>query len=146
LSEGSKELTPQVSLQESSLQQLTSLASQGDTLAQFALGLRYATGSDAPQDYTEAVRWFSSAADRGQVLSQSTLAAYYLAGRGVPQDFRKGYFWALVAQSAGDDASRARIPLLVSRLNRNDLVEIQHQAEEWLKLHRVQSKPAAAHK
>jgi TPR repeat protein len=50
------------------------LAPQGDTLAQFALRLRYATGSDAPPDYTAAVRWFSSAADRGHVLAQSTLA------------------------------------------------------------------------
>jgi hypothetical protein len=36
----------------------------------------------------------------------------------------------------------ARIQLLVSRLNRNDLVEIPHQAEECLKLHPHTSKPA----
>jgi TPR repeat protein len=70
------------------------------------------------------------------------LGAYYWAGRGVQQDFRKAYFWALLAQSAGDDASRARVPFLVSRLTRNDLVAVQQQAEDWMNQHRQLNKPA----
>ena len=142
-SEQSKELNRQAFLEGSSLQDLRALAAQGDALAEFTLGLRYSTGSDAPQDYTEAVRWFSSAAERGQVMAQSRLGAYYWAGRGVTQDLRKAYFWALLAQSAGDDASRARVPFLVSRLNRDDLLAIQRQAEDWLKQHRATSKSTA---
>ena len=139
-SEQSRELNRQAFLEGSSLQDLRDLATQGDALAEFTLGLRYATGSDAPQDYTEAVRWFSSAAERGHVMAQSTLGAYYWAGRGVTQDFRKAYFWALLAQSQGDDASRARVPFLVSRLSREDLLAVQRQADDWMKQHRAQSK------
>jgi hypothetical protein len=142
----SQELSRQVSLEAASLEDLRTLASHGDALAEFTLGLRYATGSDAPQDYAESVRWFSSAADQGHVMAQSTLGAYYWAGRGVPQDFRKAYFWALLAQSAGDEASRARVPFLVSRLTRDDLVKVQHQADDWMKQHRQPGKPPAGKK
>ncbi len=146
LAERNPDLARQARLEGNSLEELRKLASQGDTLAQFTLGLRYATGSDVAQDYTEAVRWFSSAADQGHVLAQSTLGAYYWAGRGVPQDLRKAYFWALLAQSGGDDASRARVPFLVSRLTRVDLLEIQQQADDWMKQHRLQGKPSPARK
>jgi GAF domain-containing protein len=120
----------------SSLDELKTFANSGDEVAEFDLGLRYATGSDVPQDYAEAVHWFSQAAEKGHVLAQSTLGAYYWAGRGVPQDFNKAYFWALLAQSGGDDASRARVPFLASRMNRSDILAIQQQANDWTKLHR----------
>jgi putative methionine-R-sulfoxide reductase with GAF domain len=143
--EQSKDLNLQASLESSSLEDLRGMAAHGDSLAEFTLGLRYATGSDAPQDYSEAVRWFSAAAEQGHVMAQSTLGAYYWAGRGVPQDFKKAYFWALIAQSAGDEASRARVPFLVSRLNRGEIIAVQHQVEDWMKQHR-QSKPTPAKK
>jgi GAF domain/PilZ domain/Sel1 repeat len=141
--EQSKDLNRQASLEGTTLEGLRGMAANGDSLAEFTLGLRYATGSDAPQDYSEAVHWFSAAAEQGHVMAQSTLGAYYWAGRGVPQDFRKAYFWALIAQSAGDEASRARVPFLVSRLNRNELISVQHEVENWMKQHR-QSKPTPA--
>ncbi len=127
----------------SSVDELKTFANRGDASAEFDLGLRYATGSDVPQDYAEAVRWFSMAAEKGHVLAQSTLGAYYWAGRGVPQNFNKAYFWALLAQSAGDDASRARVPFLASRMNRSDILAIQRQADDWTKLHRS-GKPTPA--
>ena len=141
----SNDLDRQASFESASLADLKTWASRGDALAEFTLGLRYATGSDAPQDYTEAVRWFLAAADQGHVMAQSTLGAYYWAGRGVPQDFRKAYFWALLAQSAGDDASRARVPFLISRLTRVDLLQVEQQAEDWMKRH-PPAKPAAGRK
>ena len=69
-----------------SLDALRHLAEQGDATAQFALGIRYATGNEVKQDYTEAARWFSLAAERGEVKAQSVLAAYYWDGTGVPKD------------------------------------------------------------
>jgi TPR repeat protein len=115
-------------------------------LAEFTLGLRYATGSDAPQDYGEAARWFAMAAERGHVLAQSTLVTYYWAGRGVPQDLKKAYYWGLLAQSAGDQASRSRVPFLAARLNHEDLISVQHQANDWIKQHHLPGKPSASQK
>jgi hypothetical protein len=132
-------------IEASSLDDLKTFANRGDSIAEFDLGLRYATGTDVPQDYGEAVRWFSQAAEKGHVLAQSTLGAYYWAGRGVPQNFNKAYFWALLAQSGGDEASRARVPFLASRMTRQDILAVQEQANDWSKLHRQTGKPTPAH-
>ncbi len=119
------------------------LAEQGDPAAEFAMGAHYVTGEDVAQDYPQAVRWFSLAADHGHVTAQSTLGAYYGIGRGVPQDYTKAYFWSILAQAGGDEASKYRIPGLVSHLTRPQIVAIQQQANNWLKEHQIaSSKPS----
>jgi putative methionine-R-sulfoxide reductase with GAF domain len=142
-SEQSSNLNGQATLGGTKLEDLKGLADQGDPGAEFTLGLRYATGSDAPQDYGEAARWFSKAAERGHVLAQSTLVTYYWAGRGVPQDFKKAYYWGLLAQSAGDEASRSRVPFLAARLDHEDLITVQHRANDWIKQHHLPGKPSS---
>jgi hypothetical protein len=144
--EQSSHLNRRATLEGNKLQDLKALADQGDPLAEFTLGLRYATGSNAPQDYGEAARWFSMAAERGHVLAQSSLVTYYWAGRGVPQDLKKAYYWGLLAQSAGDEASRSRVPFLAARLNHEDLILVQHQANDWIKQHHLPGKPSASPK
>ncbi|MBZ5704897.1 MAG: GAF domain-containing protein [Acidobacteriia bacterium] len=126
----------------SNLEGLRKLAEQGDAAAQFAMGARYATGEEVKQDYTEAVRWFALAAEQGHVNAQAMLGAYYGVGRGVPQDFSKAYFWSILAQAGGDEASKYRIPLLVSHMSRAQVIAAQQQANEWLKQHQIASKPA----
>src|SRR6185437_9968385 len=56
-----------------SVQHLRRQAEAGDPEAAFELGARYASGEDAPQNYTEAVKWFTQAANGGQVLAAATL-------------------------------------------------------------------------
>ena len=127
----------------SDFESMRKLAEQGDPAAQFAMGAHYVTGEDVAQDYPQAVRWFSLAADHGHVTAQSTLGAYYGVGRGVPQDFSKAYFWSILAQAGGDEASKYRIPGLVSHLTRAQIVAIQQQANNWLTEHHMaSSKPS----
>lgn len=123
---------------------LRKLAEQGDPTAQFSVGAAYATGDDVPQDYAEAVRWFSMAAEQGHVVSQATLGAYYWAGRGVPQDQIKAYFWSVLAQAGGDEASKYRVSVLASRMTRAQVAAAQQQANDWIKEHQVlsQNRPA----
>ena len=45
-------------------------AEQGDTTAQFNLGVRYATGEGVPQDDAEAVQWYRLAAEQGLANAQ----------------------------------------------------------------------------
>jgi TPR repeat protein len=118
---------------------LRKLAEQGDAAAQFAVGAKYATGDEAPQDYAEAIRWFSMAADQGHVISQATLGAYYWAGRGVPQDLGKAYFWSVLAQTGGDQASKYRVAVLASRMSRSQVLAAQQQANDWIKQHQLAS-------
>lgn len=122
---------------------LRQLATQGDPSAQFAMGVHYATGEDVPQDYNEAVRWFTLAAEQGQVMAQATLGAYYWAGRGVPQDLQKAYFWAVLAQAGGDEASKVRVAFLSSRMRRADILAAQQRADEWIKERQLLSSAAS---
>ena len=126
------------------LQGLRKLADQGDAAAQFSVGAAYATGDDVPQDYAEAVRWFSMAAEQGHVVSQATLGAYYWAGRGVPQDQVKAYFWSVLAQAGGDEASKYRVSVLASRMTRSQVAAAQQQANDWIKEHQVLSQNSPA--
>lgn len=123
---------------------LRTLAQNGDAAAQFAVGAAYATGDDVPQDYSEAVRWFSQAAAQGHVVAQATLGAYYWAGRGVAQDLVKAYFWSVLAQAGGDEASKYRVAVLTSRMSRSQVLVAQQQANEWIRDHHLPGKTAKA--
>jgi putative methionine-R-sulfoxide reductase with GAF domain len=126
------------------LESIRKLAEQGDAAAQFSVGARYATGEDVPQDYAEAVRWFAMAAEQGHVVAQATLGAYYWAGRGVPQDLVKAYFWSVLAKAGGDEASKYRVSVLASRMNRAQIEAAQQLANDWIKEHQAITQNAAA--
>src|SRR5271167_2068525 len=126
------------------LEGMRKLAEQGDPAAQFSVGAHYATGEDVPQDYAEAVRWFSMAAEQGHVVSQATLGAYYWAGRGVHQDLVKAYLWSVLAQAGGDEASKYRVAHLASRMTRAQITDAQQQANDWIKEHQSVSQNSSA--
>ena len=126
------------------LEGIRKLAEQGDATAQFSVGARYATGEEVPQDYSEAVRWFSMAAEQGHIAAQATLGAYYWVGRGVPQDLVKAYFWSVLAQAGGDEASKYRVALLASRMSRAQIAAAQQQANDWIKEHASLSQNATS--
>jgi GAF domain-containing protein len=122
-----------------SFEGLRVLAEKGDTGAQFALGIRYATGEQVRQDYSEAARWFSLAAEHGEVKAQSVLAAYYWDGTGVPKDLTKAYFWAILARANGDEPSSTRAAELATRISYQERNAIQLQADDWLREHSLSS-------
>jgi putative methionine-R-sulfoxide reductase with GAF domain len=126
------------------LEGIRKLAEQGDVTAQSSMGVRYAAGEDVPQDYAEAVRWFSLAAEQGDVKSQAILGAYYWAGRGVPQDLVKAYFWSVLAQAGGDEASKYRVPALASRMTHAQIAAAQQQANDWIREHQAVSQNSSA--
>jgi TPR repeat protein len=84
------------------LQLLRPLADQGDTKAQFNLGVMYANGLGVPQDYAEAVKWFRKAADQGDAKAQPNLGFMYDNGRGVPQDYTEAAKWWGLAADQGE--------------------------------------------
>ena len=47
------------------LQEIRSLAEQGDADAQFLLGFMYAYGKGVAQDFAKAVKWYRKAAEQG---------------------------------------------------------------------------------
>ena len=114
---------------------LQTLAEQGDAEAQWQLGARYHNGEGLPQDDVRAMQWFERAAEQGHVTAQSTVGAYYWAGRGVTADLFKAYFWSALAVAQGDDISKARLEGLASQMTREQVAAASQQAEMWLRTH-----------
>ena len=69
------------------LQIFRPLAEQGNAEAQRMLGSAFAGGQGVPQDFVQAVIWYSEAAGQGDPDAQSNLGAMYANGWGVPQDY-----------------------------------------------------------
>lgn len=79
--------SPSIDISAEDLQVLHTQAAQGDATAQIRLGRMYRHGLGVPQDFQEAVRWYSKAADQGDAEAQFRLGMLYEFGRGVPRDF-----------------------------------------------------------
>ena len=75
------------------LLELEKKAEAGDPYAQFNLGNAYYKGNGVPQDYKEAVKWYTKSADQGVADAQCNLASCYEKGEGVTQDIEEAVKW-----------------------------------------------------
>ena len=75
--------------------------------AMYDLGLMYATGQVAAQDYGKAREWFQKAADAGYALAMNKLGQLYEDGHGVAQDYSKAREWFQKAADAGNTDATA---------------------------------------
>jgi TPR repeat protein len=127
-----------------SARDLRGFALRGDAAAQYALGMRYASGDGVKQDYHEALVWFLKSADQGNARAASKLAAFFWSGRGSPRDYGKAYFWGLLAQAAGDEQGRVIVINSAPHLSPAQTAQEQQQADKWLHDHHIQSSSEAA--
>ena len=97
---------------------LRQAAAQGDARAQYSIGLRYAEGEGAPQNLTEAARWFERAASAGLAPAQYRLAVLYERGQGVIKDLGRARSWYQAAAEKGN--VKAMHNLAVSLSGRQD--------------------------
>jgi putative methionine-R-sulfoxide reductase with GAF domain len=130
----------------SNLRELNNSAVKGDVAAQYALGMRYATGEGVKQNYVEALAWFRQAAEQGDVRAQAKLAAWYSAGRGAQRDYSKAYYWGLLAQAGGEELGRTVVVTSAPYLSHAQIVAEQDQADKWLHSHNIgQSSSESSH-
>ncbi len=78
-------------------------AEQGNADAQLVVGNRYAYGKGVPQDYTQAIVWYTKAAEQWNASAQFRLAEMYALGQGVSQDDKIAYILSNLAASKGGD-------------------------------------------
>jgi curved DNA-binding protein CbpA len=83
------------------LQQLKTLATQGNASAQNRLGQLYFNGQGVPQDYTMARAWYEKSAAQGNGWSKNQLGQMSADGLGVPQDYKKARQWWEQAAAQG---------------------------------------------
>jgi len=83
------------------LREWTPLAEQGNSRAQYHLGIMYENGQGVPEDNKEAVKWYRKAAEQGDARAQYSLAIMYRRGRGVPEDNKEAVKWYLKSAEQG---------------------------------------------
>src|SRR5690554_3388796 len=86
---------------QTALQEWRPLAEQGNTVAQFNLGIMYDNGYGVPQDKAEAAKWYRMAAEQGDADAQFNLGVLYDNGYGVPQDYAEAAKWYRMAAEQG---------------------------------------------
>jgi len=84
------------------LPRTSNLAKAGNMEAQYEMGLRSADGNGVPQDYAEAMRWFTKASERGSSEAQLKLGLGYMKGIGVPYDENQAVIWFKRAANSGN--------------------------------------------
>lgn len=69
------------------------LAEQGNSAAQFDIGLFYHKGIEVGQDDAKAAEWYLKAANQGHAYAQNNLGHIYAKGLGVQQDIAAAKEW-----------------------------------------------------
>jgi uncharacterized protein len=106
-------------------------ADQGDSNAEYKLGLVYDAGVGARQDLAKAAHWYQKAADHGHVAAQFNLGLMYASGRGVPQDLVQAHMWLNLAAAGSQAAARGERDFVAKKMTRSQLGEAVRLAREW---------------
>ena len=104
-------------------------AERGDIFAQYILGFRYHEGQGVPQDYNQAVLWYSKAAEQGDIAAQFCLGSMYYSGQGVPQDYKQAILWYTKAAEQGE--ARPQFYLALMYYNGHGVPQDYKQAVLW---------------
>jgi len=113
------------------LSDLRKSAEQGDSNAQYMLGLAYDVGVGAAQDFAEAATWYRKAADQGHAGAQFNLGHVYADGRGVKQDYVQAHMWLNLAAAGSQPGARSERDLVAKKMTRSQLTEALRLAREW---------------
>lgn len=112
------------------------LADQDHGPSQYNLGQMYYAGKGVPQNFAEAVKWFSRAAQKGVPGAQLSLGVAYALGRGVQPNLTEAYKW-LKLSMAGFATEKERMEalkareMIVARMTAGEIAEAEKETREW---------------
>jgi TPR repeat protein len=89
----------------------------------------YYKGWGTPQDYAQALIWFSKAAQQGSATAQSNLGYIYLQGLGVAPDRVQARTWLMKASDQGNENARTWLALLDSQSSPQSLPNVANAAD-----------------
>jgi TPR repeat protein len=107
------------------------LADQGDSGAQFNLGLLYYDGKGVPQDFSEAANWFRRAAEQDYEKAEHNLGAMYGSGKGVKRDYVQAYKWLNICAAKGDSGCTSQRDLIAKKLKPGQITQAQRLSTEF---------------
>ena len=118
---------------ETALTVWTSLAKKGNIKAQEQLGFHYYLGHKSfPQNYKNALKWFTKAAKQGDSDSQMLLGLIYEKGQGVLIDYRLAYMWMNLGGYNGYGSSD-HMDRLIKKMVPADISRAQKMSKRCLK-------------
>ena len=83
------------------IDELRAKANQGDTNAQFQLGVAYDQGRNIGKNQIEAAAWYRKAAEHGHAAAQNSIGSMHQYGEGAPQDNAEAVKWYQKAADQG---------------------------------------------
>jgi tetratricopeptide (TPR) repeat protein len=104
-------------------------ANAGSSLAQYRLGLMYASGKGVPQNDIEALKWFRKAAEQNHRAAQNSLGSAYFHGRGVPEDEVEAVKW--YRKSAEQGSTVGQIHLAQMFASGRGVEKNETEAAKW---------------
>ena len=110
-------------------------AEQGDSSAQYNLGVMYERGHGVSQDYNEVVKWYKKSAEQGESLAQYNLGVIYKQGKGVPQDYVMAHMFFNIASIGGDKDAVEDRDIVTNLMTPSQLEKAQDLAREWMHTH-----------
>ena len=113
------------------------LATQGNSAAQYNLGLMYQYGESVNQDFKEASKWYKLSAKQGYAPAQNNLGVRYEKGEGVTQDYKEAVKWYKMAAEQRDSiliAATAQKNLGGMYVNGKGVAQDNIQAHKWLNI------------
>jgi TPR repeat protein len=104
-------------------------AEQGDTDAQFRIGVSYYDGEGVAKDAVEAVKWYRKAAEQGLADAQTNLGNCYYNGEGVAKDAVEAYAFYNLASVTNKVALKNR-DLAAKQMSREQVAAAQKRTKE----------------
>ncbi len=110
-------------------EQVAEAAHQGDTVAQYNLGVMYQNGYGVAQNDTEAVKWYRKAAEQGNALGQNNLGVMYQNGHGVAQNDTEAVKWYRKAAEQGNALGQYNLGVMYQ--NGHGVAQNDTEAVKW---------------
>jgi len=102
----------------------------------YELGLKHETGKGVPQNYKEAVKWYTKAAEQGNAKAQYSLGLMYFNGQGgVPQDYVIAHMYCNLAAMNGDKDAIVNRGIVEKKMTPTQIAESQRKARGWKRTH-----------
>lgn len=117
-------------------------ADHTDAEVQFSLGLQFASGLGAAQDFVQAADWYRKAAAQDHALAQFNLGTMYANGQGVSKDDAQSFVWFSRAANWGDAGGQYKMGRSFQRDSTDGLpanaAEARIEAYKWYQLSAAQ--------
>jgi len=104
-------------------------ATQGDSNAQFYLGVAYSERVE--RNLPLAAAWYRKAAEQGLSAAQNGLGAMYMTGNGVDRDLVQAHMWFNLAATHGDEKAPKNREAVAGQMTAQQIESAQKLARDW---------------